>query len=237
MAHIILVHGAMHGGWCWSHVSPLLSAQGHSVLAIDLPGQGDDMTPVELVTADDWAEAVADAARSAGSPVVLVGHSMGGTAVSQAAELVPHLVRGIIYVSAIMIQAGETIHSACPEVIEISAKAALNFVDPAAVAIRLFYGHTPPALAASAIERLRPQVVQVAKAPLKVTAERYGTVPRAYIECADDYVLPLSVQRRMQAALPCDPVVTMSGDHSPFLSSPTELADHIDQIAGRFDAR
>ena len=38
MATFILVHGAMHGGWCWERLVPLLEAQGHVAHAIDLPG-------------------------------------------------------------------------------------------------------------------------------------------------------------------------------------------------------
>lgn len=56
----------------------MLSALGHSVRAIDLPGLGDDDTPADSVTADDWAIAVADAARAMDRPAVLVGHSLGG---------------------------------------------------------------------------------------------------------------------------------------------------------------
>jgi hypothetical protein len=28
MANFILIHGAMHGGWCWERVVPLLEQQG-----------------------------------------------------------------------------------------------------------------------------------------------------------------------------------------------------------------
>lgn len=236
MADVVLVHGSMHGAWCWELLIPLLADLGHRVHAIDLPGQGADTQPAEEVTADDWAEAVADAVRSAREPVVLVGHSLGGTAVSQGAERVFDRVRGIIYISAIMIPAGETVLSACPEVQDIAQKTRQDAPDPASAAIRLFYGHTPPELAAMAIARLRPQPPQVVSAPLVITGERYGRIPRAYIECEDDGILPLSVQRRLQQVLPCSPVVTMAGDHSPFLSAPSLLARHVDQIARAFSS-
>lgn len=237
MANIILVHGAMHGAWCWEHVTPLLSGMGHSVRAIDLPGLGDDRTPAESVTADDWAVAVAGAVRAMERPAVLVGHSLGGTAISQGAERVPDQVRGLIFVSAILIEAGETIMSACPELMEIAESAARKFPDdPGAVAMQLFYGSTDPEVAAAAIARLRPQPSAVLMRPLQVTAERFGRLPRAYIECADDAVVPLDVQRKMQARLPCHPVITMAGDHSPFLSAPRLLAVHLDAIARGFDA-
>ena len=33
MATYVLVHGAMHGGWCWKRVVPLLRTAGHDVYA------------------------------------------------------------------------------------------------------------------------------------------------------------------------------------------------------------
>jgi len=237
MTNILLVHGAMHGAWCWEQVAPLLSGMGHVVRAIDLPGLGDDRTPADSVTADDWAAAVANAVRAMDRPAVLVGHSLGGTAISQGAERVADQVCGLIFVSAILIEAGETMISACPEVMQIAEQAARQCPgDPAAVALRLFYGSTDPAVAAAAIARLRTQPSAVVTSPLQVTAERFGRISRAYIECADDGVVPIALQRRMQARLPCHPVVTMRCDHSPFLSAPRLLAAHLDAIARGFAA-
>ena len=61
--------------------------------------------------------------------------------------------------------------------------------------------------------------------------------PRAYIECTDDNALPLKMQRKMQAALPCDPVITMDSDHSPFLSAPADLTAHLIALAATLAAR
>ena len=36
----VLVHGAWHGGWCWSEVVRLLTEQGYPAIALDLPGHG-----------------------------------------------------------------------------------------------------------------------------------------------------------------------------------------------------
>jgi hypothetical protein len=46
--------------------------------------------------------------------------------------------------------------------------------------------------------------------------------------------LPLALQRSLQKALPCDPVVTLDSDHSPFLCIPAQLAGHLDSIAAHF---
>ena len=46
MARLVLVHGAFAGAWCWEPVVAPLEAAGHSVETFDLPGSGDDRTPL-----------------------------------------------------------------------------------------------------------------------------------------------------------------------------------------------
>ena len=38
MATFVLVHGAWHGGWCWSRVTDRLRVRGHAVFAPSLSG-------------------------------------------------------------------------------------------------------------------------------------------------------------------------------------------------------
>ena len=62
---------------------------------------------------------------------------------------------------------------------------------------------------------------------LQTTAENFGRVQKVYIECELDNALPISYQREMQAKIPCDRTITMRTGHSPFLSAPIELAEHL----------
>jgi pimeloyl-ACP methyl ester carboxylesterase len=64
--------------------------------------------------------------------------------------------------------------------------------------------------------------------PLALTAERWGSRPRTYVECTEDRTIPISSQRRMQAMSPGARVVTLDADHSPYLSRPVELADALE---------
>ena len=41
MTTFVLVHGSMHGGWCWKKVRPLLRAAGHDVYTPTLTGLGE----------------------------------------------------------------------------------------------------------------------------------------------------------------------------------------------------
>lgn len=108
----ILVHGAWYGGWCWYKVAPLLEAKGYQVMAIDLPGYGNDSTPAAIVTLDDYVSKVAETAHSVKGKVVLVGHSMGGAVISQASELLgPEKVEKLVYLDAFLLKDGESIFS------------------------------------------------------------------------------------------------------------------------------
>ena len=92
------------------------------------------------------------------------------------------------------------------------------------IAGEAFYGSCDEAQRARALARLSPEPLKPLVTAVKVTAARFGTVPRAYIGCSADRTLSPVAQQSMRAALPCDPVFTLDCDHSPFLSRPAELA-------------
>lgn len=92
MSTYLLIHGAWHGGWCWR--------KGHRVLAPDLPGHGDDGTATAAVTLASYADRICEIASTQTEPVILAGHSMGGLAITQAAENCPTSIGALVYVCA-----------------------------------------------------------------------------------------------------------------------------------------
>jgi pimeloyl-ACP methyl ester carboxylesterase len=84
-----LVHGAFHGAWCWRKTVAELEKRGHQALAIDLPGQGDNTTPLSMVTLESMADRIVTTLDCSSGRAVLVGHSAGGMAISAAAEKAP----------------------------------------------------------------------------------------------------------------------------------------------------
>ncbi len=100
MATYVLVHGAWHGGWCWSKLVPLLEATRHRAIALDLPGHGNDKTPLAELSLDRYVACVSTAIGTIDEPVVLVGHSLGGTVISQTAEMHPDRILKLIYLCA-----------------------------------------------------------------------------------------------------------------------------------------
>ena len=108
----VLVHGAFAGAWTWDRVVPLLEADGSTVLTLDLPSHGDDATPIAEATLDGYTAKVVELIDSADEPVVLVGHSMGGLVVSQAAEARPDKIERLVYLAAFLTEDGASLLTA-----------------------------------------------------------------------------------------------------------------------------
>lgn len=104
MGTYILIHGSFFGAW--DKVVPLLEERGHEVIAPDLPGYGDDATPVGEITLQDYTDKAVEALDAAPEPAILVGHSRGGVVISQAAEERPEKVRTLVYLAAFMLPDG-----------------------------------------------------------------------------------------------------------------------------------
>jgi len=240
MANFVLIHGAMHGGWCWERVVPLLTDQGHHVTAPDLPGMGAERLAPAAVTLESWSQFTADLLRRQPGKSILVGHSFGGMVISQAAEAAPGLIATLVYLTAILPQNGHTTFDLTrgQDSPSQTAKMALHpspdgaTITAAPADARAFlYGETPSEWAERAVSRLVPQPLAPLQTPAALTDANFGGVPRIYIECLRDRIIPLALQRSMQAASPCRTVYAIDTDHSPFYSAPETTAAHLLQIA------
>ena len=242
MANYVLVHGSAHGSWCWERVVPLLEATGHRVVAVDLPGNGTDDTPLNEVTLETYAKHVCGVLDSLDGPAVLVGHSLGGVSISRAAELRPDGVAVLVYLTAVMLQDGVTFLAAASG--ETDEQRALedrpswvlagdrsHVVYKPELAQHRFYNDCTEQDVAWAKSMIVPQPVGPLVSPMRITEENFGRVPRVYIECALDNAVAPEWAREMYTALPCAEVITMQTGHSPFLSDPAGLAQHLDGLA------
>jgi pimeloyl-ACP methyl ester carboxylesterase len=240
MANFVLVHGGMHGGWCWEKIVPRLQAAGHRVTAPDLPAMAvNDEIAAKDVTLAMIGDFLANHVRAQDEPVVLVGHSMGGVAISEAAERVPDSLAGLVYLSAMLVPAGMTMfekmkerepHVAFAIVSDDGTELRCSRED----ASRHFYNTSDAHDIERALERLVPQPMKPGLETVTVTNERFGRVRRAYIECLQDQALSIDFQRQMQRTLPCAPVFTIDTDHSPFLNAPDELTALLIAAASAF---
>lgn len=234
----VLVAGAWHGAWCWERLTPLLESAGHRVLTPELSATGNSPGDPAHASLDSWARHIAELTLAQEQPVVLVGHSRGGAVISRAAELARQNLERLVYLSAYLLPAGGSVGAEARA--DTGSLIPANMV-PADTGVTCtlrpevfrdaFYGDCDAETAAFALSRLAPEPLKPLVSKLKVSPEGFGRVPRAYIECTRDRTISLAAQRRMQAALPCDPVFTLESDHSPFLSHPRELADLLCRVS------
>jgi len=99
-APIILVPGFWLGAWAWGEVVASLRAEGHDVTALTLPGLESVETDRSTITMSDHVDAICDAVRAAGAPVVLAVHSGTGAAGYGASDRVPELIAAMVYVDS-----------------------------------------------------------------------------------------------------------------------------------------
>ena len=238
MGTFVLVHGGWSGGWCWEKVVPLLEEAGHEAHAPDLPGSGDDPTPIHEVSLQGYADRIAQVLDAQAGTVVLVGHSSGGVAISQAAEQRPEKVELLVYLAAFLLRDGETLFGVGEN--ETGSLVLPNLVvseDGASATIRedvvveALLHDCPEEDVRRAKARFAPQALAPFATPLSLTEENFGRVPRAYIETFQDRAISPSFQKYMYERLPCREVLTMGTSHSPFFAAPEELAGHLESLA------
>jgi pimeloyl-ACP methyl ester carboxylesterase len=240
MARFVLVHGAFGGAWSWEPVVGPLEGAGHTVETLDLPGGGDDATPVEEITLDSCAARVCEVLARRPEPAVLVGYSMGGAVVTEAAGRCPDRIASLIFVSAFMPANGQSLLdlTQLPEgagdmiqaniVVEGEPPVASLSDEATAMAV---YNCCPPEVAAAAVARRRPQAVAVFATPVSVDDERLASIPRSYVLTKQDNSIPVALQRRMIVEHPCERVVELDTDHAPQLSATAELVAALDELA------
>lgn len=241
MAGFVLIHGSWHGGWCFDPVAEILRARGHLVDAPTLPGMGGTAEEMAAVTLADWGDFAAQhcrsmKARTGDGPVVLAGHSRGGLVVSTAAEQAPDAMDALVYICAMMLPDGlsraefkqlEGPNPGFDAIIRKVHGGVATEIDTANAA-QVFAQISPPDLVAGVLPRLLAEPHGPRSEKIQVTPERWGSLPRTYVECTEDRTIPIASQRKMQQFSPGARVVTLDADHSPYLSRPVELADALE---------
>ena len=236
----VLVHGAMHGAWCWEDVAARLTAKGHRVVVPELPGHGRRAAEVGHAGALAYGRAVADAMAQAGvSRAVLVGHSMGGLVIAKTAELCPQRIAHLVFLAAVVPADGSSIALAN---MSAPARAALlaqvigrgdgMFRHPAETAWARWMGDLPrhDPRVARALSLLTPQAAR----PFfeRVDLRRFDTlaIPRTYIRCRRDAAVVPERAAANAARLGVRPI-DLDAAHDPMLSQPESLVRLLTRIA------
>lgn len=219
--NIVLVHGSWADGSCWAKVILLLEAKGFHVVAVQNP----------LTSLPDDVAATQRALATLDGPAILVGHSYGGTVITQAG-LDPK-VAGLVYVSAY-----------APDIGQSSLTVGNNFA-PSPLTRELiskggFYTVSPKGIFEDFAQDLRPSerlvlldtqgpTAQIAlQVPVSVAA--WKSKPSWFVVASEDRAispaLEMAEAARMQAT-----TVTLHSGHLAMLSHPLEVAETIEQAA------
>lgn len=234
----LLIHGAWEGAWSWKETIKYLEKSGHTVIAIDLPGHGNDKTSISEITLQLYADKVKAELNNIGAPVILVAHSFGGFVISQVAEEVPEKIEKMVFIASAVPYDGKTAVEVFTEDEESEFLENLIFSeDKSSVSMSketikniVFTGATE-----AQMEVVLPQLVNQASKPffeqVITTQENFGNVPKAYIETTLDRVISLKAQRHVQKIVGIEEVVTLEYGHVPLETAPNKLADALEKVA------
>lgn len=239
MARYVLVHGAFQGSFVWDGIRAGLEKAGHSVETPDLPSMGDDKTPVESVTFDSYVNRVVETLDARAEPAILVGHSLAGFVISQAAENRPEKVKRLVYIAAFLLPNGSCPKKFYEEMNVPSPVMKSSDVTPEGIVHfrpeelkKQHFNLSPEEDEARVRARLRPMSRKPLGTPLALTRDRFGAIPRRYLLALHDNAIPTRFQEIMVNELRCEKVIRMNADHSPMFSAPEEtLAALLDAAA------
>lgn len=76
-----------------------------------------------------------------------------------------------------------------------------------------FYGNCSPEDEAFATPRLTPQPAAPLQTPVVTTEQRWGRIPRFFIECTGDRTITLRLRREVQKHSPCQQTFSIDTDY------------------------
>ncbi len=227
--------------------------------SVDRGGLATEVSPLGRLSAAEYARDAVTAVRELAEvhgPVVVVGHSLSGVVLHHVGEEVPDLVRRLVYVGALAPAPGGTVLAdAAGPAFADSLFLPLPVSDPVATGVmridwdapdeqyrhlarECFYADVPDDVAATARRLLTPDVpARLYSDPVRLSAERWGSVARAWVRTAQDRAVPPTAQDLSIAALDAAfpgrafTVRELATGHSPFLSAPAQLVDVLVELS------
>lgn len=219
--NVVLVHGAFADGSGWRGVYDELRQRGYRVTIVQNP-----LTSL----ADDVAATRRALDRQDGA-TVLVGHSWGGTVITEAG--VHQNVVSLVYVSALAPDAGESTaqqykgFAATPEFIIDTHADGFGFVRPSN--FRSGFAHD---VAETEAEFMRDSQVPINMAAFETRLQHaaWRTRPSWAVIATEDRAFDQAMLLAMASRIGAD-VTKVSGSHAVFMTQPKAIADTIERAA------
>ena len=219
-SNIVLVHGAVVDGSGWRAVYEILKRDGYRVSIVQEP----------LISLDDDVAATKRVLDLQDGPVVLVGHSYGGTVITVAGA--DPKVKALVYVAALQPDAGESTGQLASSVPSPSndiksTKDGYLYLDPAKFAAD-FGADLPKAQAKFMAASQMP--VSRAAFDAKVTVAAWHDKPSYAIVATEDRALSPDLARSMYKRSGAK-VTEIRASHAIYMSQPRAVAKVIEQAA------
>jgi pimeloyl-ACP methyl ester carboxylesterase len=218
--NVVLVHGAFADGAGWEPVASILMKDGYKVSVAQ---------PPETSYADDqkYTKAAIDAI---GGPVVLVGHSYGGSIITEAGN--HPSVAALVYIAAFALDEGESclsIGQALPQASEAFKPDSNGFwwIEQEHFAADFAADISPEKAAFMAISQVP---ISTDSFTHKVTAPAWKTKPTWYMVAKRDRAINPD-QERMMAKRAKAKTVEVNSSHAAYISHPKETAALIEEAA------
>jgi pimeloyl-ACP methyl ester carboxylesterase len=222
MATYVLVHGSFQGGWIWKSVGNQLLDARHRVYRPTLDGSAERRRNVRpgLSLADHGAELADLLFFEDLTDVILVGTSIGGMVVCEAAQHVPQRVQRLVFIDALVPLPGESVPS-------------INSRPPYDKA-GLVYGGGPEAVFADlkpddqawARARYTPQPVAPTDDPVDLREFWSRSWQVDVLRCTLSPLPPEAHQRRTAEHLR-GTYTELAAGHYPMLSHPREVTEYL----------
>src|SRR5277367_6457270 len=216
--NVVLVHGAFADGSGWKAVADILKKDGYKVSVAQ---------PPETSYADDqkYTKAAIDAM---GGPVVLVGHSYGGSVITEAGN--HPSVAALVYIAAFALDEGES----CASIEQALPQASKAFTPDANGNWWIAQDKFAADFAAD-IPAEKAAFMAISQVPIstdsfthKVTRPAWKTKPTFYmVASADRSINP--EQERMMAKRARARTVEVNASHVAYMSYPRETAKLIEE--------
>jgi len=226
MTTFVLLHGAWHGGWCWSRVASRLRENSHQVFSPTFTGVSDRahlLSPaVDLSTHVDDVVRLIDAEGL--TDVVLVGHSYAGMVVSGVAESRPELLRARVHLDAFVPADGEAAIDLLPESVaghyheSVAGPGFGWLIPPRSLQV---LGVTDDDDLAWLTPRLTPHPWATYAQPIALS-DASDAVPGVFVECTDWMrVFSTQAERARQRGWASHEIAT---GHEAMVTAPDDLA-------------
>lgn len=234
MSAFVLIHGAWHGGWCWSRVATLLRAQGHEVHTPTLSGMGEHAhLASKQITLDTHIEDVVSYIESYElTGVVLAGHSYGCAIVTAAADRLEGAGRiaRMVYLDGSVPRDGDGWFSTSkPEQFAARHKAAQDaggiFIPPPSAA---GFGLSNAGDIAWVTRRLRPHpygcYLSTLRLPNLAAGRGINLLPRTYIDCTAPFYSDFNGTKQRVKADGSWTYCEIKTGHDAMVSAPEDVA-------------